>query len=106
LCRDGTPPLRGHRARARIRSTFHGRKQTGTRIRLAKRNLAVHGLEGDTSEANTFYDDVHHFKNLSALILLDELAFCLVHAASQGSQADGIRAATLAGIAPRSSSRS
>lgn len=33
------------------------------------------------------------------MILLDELAFYLVHAASQGSQADGTRAATLAGIA-------
>ena len=35
----------------------------------------------------------------SALILLDELAFYLVHAASQGSKEDGTRAATLAGIA-------
>ena len=35
----------------------------------------------------------------SALILLDELAFYLVHAASQGSKDEGTRAATLAGIA-------
>ena len=34
-----------------------------------------------------------------ALILLDELAFYLVHAASLGSKEDGTRAATLAGIA-------
>ncbi len=34
-----------------------------------------------------------------ALILLDELAFYLVHAASQGSMEEGTRAATLAGIA-------
>jgi type I restriction-modification system DNA methylase subunit len=27
--------------------------------RLAKMNLAVHGLEGDIREANTFYEDVH-----------------------------------------------
>jgi hypothetical protein len=33
------------------------------------------------------------------LILLDELAFYLVHAASQGSQSEGTRAATLASIA-------
>ena len=38
-------------------------------------------------------------KDRSALILLDELAFYLVHAASQGSKEDGTRAATLAGIA-------
>lgn len=35
----------------------------------------------------------------AALILLDEMAFYLVHAASQGSQEQGTRAATLAGIA-------
>ena len=38
-------------------------------------------------------------KDRAALILLDELAFYLVHAASQGSKEDGTRAATLAGIA-------
>ena len=38
-------------------------------------------------------------KERSALILLDELAFYLVHAASQGSQKEGTRAATLASIA-------
>jgi hypothetical protein len=38
-------------------------------------------------------------KERSALILLDELAFYLVHAASQGSKDDGTRAATLASIA-------
>ncbi len=35
----------------------------------------------------------------SVLILLDELAFYLVHAASQGSKEEGTRAATLASIA-------
>lgn len=38
-------------------------------------------------------------KGRQALILLDELAFYLVHAASQGSKDEGTRAATLAGIA-------
>jgi hypothetical protein len=38
-------------------------------------------------------------KNRKVLILLDELAFYLVHAASQGSKEEGTRAATLAGIA-------
>ncbi|NLF18269.1 MAG: N-6 DNA methylase [Lentisphaerae bacterium] len=41
------------------RLTFYGQEKTGTTIRLAKMNLAVHGLEGDIREANTFYDDVH-----------------------------------------------
>jgi predicted AAA+ superfamily ATPase len=38
-------------------------------------------------------------KDRQILILLDELAFYLVHAASQGTKEDGTRAATLAGIA-------
>ncbi len=39
--------------------TFFGQEKTGTTIRLAKMNLAVHGLEGQIVEANTFYDDPH-----------------------------------------------
>lgn len=39
--------------------TFYGQEKTATTIRLAKMNLAVHRLEGDIREANTFYEDVH-----------------------------------------------
>lgn len=39
--------------------TFYGQEKTATTIRLAKMNLAVHGLEGDIVEANTFYEDEH-----------------------------------------------
>lgn len=39
--------------------TFYGQEMTVTTIRLAKMNLAVHGLEGDIREANTFHEDVH-----------------------------------------------
>jgi type I restriction enzyme M protein len=41
------------------RVTFYGQEKTATTIRLAKMNLAVHGLEGDIREANSFYDDPH-----------------------------------------------
>ena len=41
------------------RVTFYGQEKTGTTIRLANMNLAVHGLEGQIREANTFYEDVH-----------------------------------------------
>jgi type I restriction enzyme M protein len=41
------------------RVTFFGQEKTATTIRLAKMNLAVHGLEGHIREANTFYEDVH-----------------------------------------------
>jgi len=42
------------------RVTFFGQEKTATTIRLARMNLAVHGLEGDIREANTFYEDVHN----------------------------------------------
>ncbi|MEI8290998.1 MAG: class I SAM-dependent DNA methyltransferase, partial [Verrucomicrobiota bacterium] len=45
------------------RVTFFGQEKTGTTIRLTKMNLAVHGLEGDIREANTFYDDVHRLND-------------------------------------------
>lgn len=38
---------------------FFGQEKTATTIKLAKMNLAVHGLEGDIREANTFYQDEH-----------------------------------------------
>lgn len=41
------------------RVTFFGQEKTATTIRLAKMNLAVHGLEGEIREANTFYEDIH-----------------------------------------------
>jgi type I restriction enzyme M protein len=43
--------------------SFFGQEKTATTIRLAKMNLAVHGLEGDIREANTFYEDVHRLGN-------------------------------------------
>ncbi len=42
------------------RVTFFGQEKTATTIRFAKMNLAVHGLEGDIREANTFYEDAHN----------------------------------------------
>lgn len=41
------------------RVTFYGQEKTPSTIRLAKMNLAVHGLEGDIRAANTFYEDEH-----------------------------------------------
>jgi type I restriction enzyme M protein len=45
------------------RVTFYGQEKTATTIRLAKMNLAVHGLEGDIKEGNTFYDDLHRLQD-------------------------------------------
>ncbi len=49
------------------RVTFYGQEKTATTIRLAKMNLAVHGLEGDIREANSFYEDVHRLQDGRAL---------------------------------------
>jgi len=49
------------------RVTFYGQEKTATTIRLAKMNLAVHGLEGEIREANSFYDDVHRLQDGRAL---------------------------------------
>jgi type I restriction enzyme M protein len=38
---------------------FYGQEKTDTTIRLAKMNLAVHGLEGKIQQGNTFYEDHH-----------------------------------------------
>ena len=47
--RDGNPQ----------RLTFRGMEKNATTIRLAKMNLAVHGLEGDIQQAITYYEDPH-----------------------------------------------
>ena len=41
------------------RLTFRGVEKNDTTIRLAKMNLAVHGLEGDIRQAITYYGDPH-----------------------------------------------
>ncbi len=45
--------------RASDRLTFRGLEKNATTIRLAKMNLAVHGLEGDIQQAITYYEDPH-----------------------------------------------
>lgn len=41
------------------RVTFYGMEKNATTIRLAKMNLAVHGLEGNIQKAITYYEDPH-----------------------------------------------
>jgi type I restriction enzyme M protein len=37
--------------------SIYGQEKTGDTVRLAKMNLAVHGLSGDIREANSYYED-------------------------------------------------
>ena len=41
--------------------TFYGMEKNPTTIRLAKMNLAVHGLEGNIQKAISYYEDPHGF---------------------------------------------
>ena len=40
-------------------ATFYGAEKNATTIRLAKMNLAVHGLEGNIAKAITYYEEPH-----------------------------------------------
>ena len=42
-------------------ATFYGMEKNPTTIRLAKMNLAVHGLEGNIQKAISYYEDPHGF---------------------------------------------
>jgi type I restriction enzyme M protein len=39
--------------------SIYGQEKTSETVRLAKMNLAVHGLSGDIREGNSYYDDPH-----------------------------------------------
>ena len=39
--------------------SLYGQEKTGETVRLARMNLAVHGLSGEIREGNSYYDDLH-----------------------------------------------
>lgn len=43
--------------------SIYGQEKTGETVRLAKMNLAVHGLSGDIREGNSYYEDPHESVN-------------------------------------------
>lgn len=49
--------------------TFFGAEKNPTTIRLAKMNLAVHGLEGNIQKAISYYDDPHDFVGKSNFVM-------------------------------------
>ncbi len=51
------------------RLTFYGLEKNATTIRLAKMNLAVHGLEGDIQKAITYYEDPHELLGKANFVL-------------------------------------
>jgi len=51
--------VRRHHKSANSELTVFGTEKASDTVKLAKMNLAVHGLSGKIIEANTFYDDPH-----------------------------------------------
>jgi type I restriction enzyme M protein len=49
--------------------TFRGLEKNATTIRLAKMNLAVHGLEGDIQKAITYYEDPHELAGKADFVM-------------------------------------
>ncbi|MBB5379072.1 type I restriction enzyme M protein [Deinococcus metalli] len=48
-----------HRRSPNAEISVYGQEKTAETVRLAKMNLAIHGLSGDVKQANTFYEDPH-----------------------------------------------
>ena len=46
-----------HRNGEAGRLSIHGQERVEETVRLCKMNLAVHGLEGQVSQSNTYYED-------------------------------------------------
>ncbi len=49
--------------------TFYGMEKNPTTIRLAKMNLAVHGLEGDIQKAISYYEDPHELAGKADFVM-------------------------------------
>ncbi|MCW7555918.1 type I restriction-modification system subunit M [Endozoicomonas gorgoniicola] len=48
-----------HNRNASDELSIFGQEKTGDTVRLSKMNLAVHGLQGDVREGNSYYEDIH-----------------------------------------------
>ena len=51
--------IHNHRGNGNGQISIYGKEQVTETIRLCKMNLAVHGLEGDIRQANSYYEDPH-----------------------------------------------
>lgn len=49
----------GKKAKASREIAVYGQEKTDQTVRIAKMNLAIHGLSGDIRDGNTYYDDRH-----------------------------------------------
>ncbi len=52
--------VRRHQKTPSSEISVFGMEKTAETLRMAKLNLAIHGLSGDIREGNTYYEDLHH----------------------------------------------
>ena len=48
-----------HRKNPSAELSIHGQEKVGSIVAISRMNLAMHGLEGDIREANSYYEDEH-----------------------------------------------
>ena len=51
--------VENHHKNPNAEITVYGQEKTEETVRLCKMNLAVHGLEGEIREGNSYYEDIH-----------------------------------------------
>src|SRR6266542_118393 len=51
--------VQAHQKNPSSELAIHGQEKVGATVALSRMNLAVHGLEGDIREANSYYEDEH-----------------------------------------------
>src|SRR5665647_501443 len=51
--------VEGHKKNPSAELSVYGQEKVAETVRLGKMNLAVHGLEGDIREGNSYYEDLH-----------------------------------------------
>jgi type I restriction enzyme M protein len=51
--------LENSKKKASREISIYGQEKTEQTVRIAKMNLAIHGLSGDIREGNTYYEDLH-----------------------------------------------
>jgi type I restriction enzyme M protein len=52
--------IKRHQKDPNAEISIYGQEKVAETVRLCNMNLAVHGLEGEIKQGNTYYEDIHH----------------------------------------------
>jgi hypothetical protein len=87
-------------------ATFYGMEKNPTTIRLAKMNLAVHGLEGLINKAITYYEDPHELVGKADFVManppfnVDEIDAEKITLSPQRPSSSSVTTSSMGAIAP------